>query len=226
MKNKEINFHRVIWYVMIFSIIGLIIETIYGYLTTGVLESRKGLILGPFCPIYGVGAAVIYILLSNYKSKMQIFAFGALYGSIFEYVCSYVMQVIYGSRFWDYSYTEYSINGRISLMYAIFWGILSLILVGYIKKPLDKVIDKIPKRILDKIIVLFLIFDVCLTILAISTYMKRVEYKYNEEYIQENVLDKIFTDEIMSNIFPNLRYVDSEGNTIFAVDVINKANNN
>lgn len=46
------------WYIVIFSIIGLIVETLYCYLTTGILESRKGLIWGPFCPVYGVGRSM------------------------------------------------------------------------------------------------------------------------------------------------------------------------
>ena len=64
-KNKQKIFHQFIWYMLIFSIIGLIMETIYCYVTTGVLESRKGLILGPVCPIYGVGAVVILFSLKK-----------------------------------------------------------------------------------------------------------------------------------------------------------------
>ena len=54
MNKEKITVHQLIWYIVIFSIVGLLIETTYGYITTGVIESRKGLILGPFCPIYGV----------------------------------------------------------------------------------------------------------------------------------------------------------------------------
>ncbi len=52
--KEKITFHQILWYFIFFSIAGLIIETLFCYFTTGVLESRKGLILGPFCPIYGV----------------------------------------------------------------------------------------------------------------------------------------------------------------------------
>ena len=65
MKKEGITIHRIIWYTLLFSVLGLIIETIYCFATTGILESRKGLILGPFCPIYGVGASVLIILLNN-----------------------------------------------------------------------------------------------------------------------------------------------------------------
>lgn len=53
-KKGNITLRQAFWYFVIFSIVGLFIETLYCYITTGVLESRKGLILGPFCPVYGV----------------------------------------------------------------------------------------------------------------------------------------------------------------------------
>ena len=60
-ENKKITFHDVFWYFIIFSIIGLIVEMLFCYVTTGQIESRKGLIWGPFCPIYGVGGAVLIL---------------------------------------------------------------------------------------------------------------------------------------------------------------------
>ena len=215
MKKNEFTFHNIIWYMILFSILGLLIETIYGYISTGVLESRKGLILGPFCPIYGIGATFFIVLLSEYKnSKVKLFIMGAIAGTIFEYICSYILQIIYGSMFWDYSYTTYQINGRVSLTYTVFWGILAVLLVKYIKPQIDKIINKIPSKFWDKAITIFLIIDIILTILGISIYMNRAEKKYKNEQINETVLDKIFNDDVMSFVFPNLRYTDEEGNSI------------
>lgn len=223
MKKKEFTFHNIIWYMILFSILGLLIETIYGYVSTGILESRKGLILGPFCPIYGIGAASFIVLLSEYKeSKVKLFIMGAIAGTIFEYVCSYILQVIYGSMFWDYSYTTYQINGRVSLTYTVFWGILAVLLIKYIKPQFDKVIEKIPSKLWDKIITAFLILDIALTILGVTVYMNRAEKRYNEEEINETVLDKIFNDNLMSFIFPNLRLTDEVGNSIMVREILNE----
>lgn len=223
MKKKEFTFHNIIWYMILFSILGLLIETIYGYVSTGILESRKGLILGPFCPIYGIGAAFFIVLLSEYKeSKVKLFIMGAIAGTIFEYICSYILQVIYGSMFWDYSYTTYQINGRVSLTYTVFWGILAVLLIKYIKPQFDKVIEKIPSKLWDKIITAFLILDIALTILGVTVYMNRAEKRYNEEEINETVLDKIFNDNLMSFIFPNLRLTDEVGNSIMVREILNE----
>ena len=221
MKKEEITIHKVIWYVLIFSIIGLVIETIYCFITTGIVESRKGLILGPFCPIYGVGAALLIILLNEYKdNKLKVFVLGAVYGSIFEYICSYIMQVMYGSRFCDYSYTTFQINGRISLTYTVFWGVLSVILIGYIINRLDKLINKIPEKFLDKLIITFLTIDVFITILGISVYMDRAKIIYEGGKREDNTLDYIFNDKLMSSTFPNLRYMDANGKDIFVKDIL------
>ena len=221
MKKKEFTFHNIIWYMILFSILGLLIETIYGYVSTGILESRKGLILGPFCPIYGIGAAFFIVLLSEYKeSKIKLFIMGAIAGTIFEYICSYILQVIYGSMFWDYSYTPYQINGRVSLTYTVSWGILAVLLIKYIKPQFDKVIEKIPSKLWNKIITAFLILDIALTILGVTVYMNRAEKRYNEEEIYETVLDKIFNDNLMSFIFPNLRFTDEVGNSIMVREIL------
>ena len=49
--SKKISIHDLFWYFLIFSVIGLILETVYCYITSGVIESRKGLLWGPFCPV-------------------------------------------------------------------------------------------------------------------------------------------------------------------------------
>ena len=54
-EEKKINVHQIFWYFVLFSMLGLAIETLYARFTMGIWESRKGFIWGPFCPIYGVG---------------------------------------------------------------------------------------------------------------------------------------------------------------------------
>lgn len=225
MDKKEFDFHKIIWYMILFSILGLIIETIYCFVTTGILESRKGLILGPFCPIYGIGAAFFIIILSDYKdSKVKLFIMGAIVGTIFEYISSYMLQVIYGSRFWDYSYTNFQINGRVSLTYTVFWGILAIVLMKLIKPKFDKLIEKIPTKPWDAIITTFLIFDVVLTIFSINVYMNRANRIFNNEPVNETFWDKIFNDDIMSSVFPNLRIMNADGVDIMVKDVIKQEN--
>ena len=218
-KFKKINYQKIIWYFTIFSIIGLIIETIYCYITTGKIESRKGLIIGPFCPIYGLGAATIIAFLDNSnKNKKQLFLRGFFFGSIIEYIISYILEAIYGMRFWEYSYLKYNLNGRICLIYSIFWGILTAILIKYLSPKIDKIINKIKNKKIAIILFIFFIINSICTVWAINTYKNRVinnnqkiEIKNIKQYIEE----KIFSNEIMSKTFPNLRMKNEKGEEVF-----------
>ena len=92
---QKITFHEILWYFIIFSVLGLIIEMLFCYATTRVIESRKGLVWGPFCPIYGIGATLLIVFLNRYQDNpVKLFLFGALVGDIFEYISSYVLETI------------------------------------------------------------------------------------------------------------------------------------
>ena len=122
--NKEkISIKQIIWYLVIFSIIGLILETIFCYITTGVIESRKGLIWGPFCPVYGVGATILIVLLNRYFYKdISIRKYTMYYNRICTnlYIRSYVWNEILGLflyRFtskWKNMYKIFNFLGNIS----------------------------------------------------------------------------------------------------------------
>lgn len=229
-EKDKITFHQIVWYMIIFSFFGLLVETIYAHATMGIWESRKGLILGPFCPIYGVGAVIIILALHKYKGqKIKLFICGGVLGDVVEYLLSFALEAIYGSRFWSYS-NFLNINGRICLTYSIFWGILSILLINVVKSPIDKFINKIDNKItkiIDIIIIIFLIVDVILTVWATSEYKRRAKDIYyevkvfEEETILNKVADKVFPDNLMVKIFPNLRFIDDEGNEIYIRDVIN-----
>ena len=226
---EQISIHEIIWYMLIFSVLGLLTETVYGYATTGILESRKGLVLGPFCPIYGAGAVIIISALNKYKGqKVKLFIYGGILGDIVEYLLSYALEAMYGSRFWNYN-NFLNVNGRICLTYTIFWGILSIVLINVVKKQIDKIINKIQGKgvkIIDTILALFFIIDIVLTIWATSGYKVRAKQAYynvkifDEPSISAKLANTVFPNEVMENIFPNLRFIDEKGNEIMIRDVL------
>lgn len=237
-EELKINIHQIIWYMIIFSIIGLIIETIFCYVTTGVIESRKGLVWGPFCPVYGVGATILIILLERYKdSYAKLFVYGSIIGNIIEYLLSYILEAMYGTRFWDYAFINWNLNGRICIKYSIFWGILAILLIKIVQPLINKLINKIPKnkrKMIDITIVTFFLIDALATVWAVNTYQNRVESEYynvRQEQQEENIIlntkkkieDTFFSNEIMVKTFPNLRYIDNDGNEYYIRDII-KAN--
>lgn len=234
-QNKEVSIHYLFWYFLIFSILGLVIETVYCLITSNTLESRKGLIWGPFCPIYGVcGALIIYILSKlNCKTVIKLFLAGFLFGSVAEYILSYGLEAIYGIRFWNYDYLQFNLNGRICLLFSIYWGILSVVLLKFVKPLIDKIVDRIKphkRNIIELGIFIFLCIDCLVTIWGIQTYQNRVVYGKSYKPQSNNIISQIratiennyFTNERMSKIFPNLRIKTEDGEEIWISTLIDK----
>ena len=230
-KNK-ISFHHLFWYFIIFSVLGLLIETLFCYITMGIIESRKGLLYGPFCPIYGIGAACLIYILDKYKNNnKKIFIYGAIAGSVIEYVLSFGLEAIYGSRFWDYAYKPFNLNGRICLTFSIYWGVLAIILVKWVKPIIDKLVDKIKphtRNIVELGIFIFLVIDGLVTIWGIQTCQNRVVYNKVYKPVDGNIFSEIrskmeneyFTNERMSTTFPNLRIKNENGDEVWIKTLI------
>lgn len=236
-KKRSITIHQIFWYFVLFSILGLLIETLYAYLTMGIWESRKGFIWGPFCPVYGVGGVFLILFLHKIDKKdyFKLFVFGFLIGSVVEYMLSYMLEAIYGARFWDYSYIGKDINGRICVLYSLFWGVLTIFLMRFVKPKMDKLIDKISSRIKGSVEIAFAVFlavDLVVTIWAINTYETRVVNEYYNEpvavvesdnwfyNIKNKIENEYFTNDLMKKTFPNLRVKDKEGNEVLVRDLI------
>ena len=226
-EKDRITIHQTIWYLIIFSIIGLIVETLFCFFTTGVIESRKGLIYGPFCPIYGVGATFMIFILDPLKNnKIKLFVYGGILGSVFEYLISFGLEAFYGTRFWDYSFLKFNLNGRICVTYTIFWGILALILIQFVKPVIDKIINKIDYKLLDSAIVFLALIDIFCTIWGINVYRNRAidNYygidKYNKKGIIKDIENNIFENTKMKKTFPNMRFINEQGEEIWIRDIL------
>lgn len=90
---------RIMAYFIIYSVVGYIIETIFGIITKGTWESRQSFLYGPFCAIYGLGAAIMIIFLHKYsKNYTRLFIGGFIVGSIVEYLVSWIGEMLLGSK--------------------------------------------------------------------------------------------------------------------------------
>ena len=178
----KITFKRILAYFIIYSFLGFIIETIFGMLTKGVIESRQSCLYGPFCCIYGLGAAVMIPGLQKFKKKnWTLFLAGAIEGSIVEYVISWLGEIVFHIKWWDYSNMPFDINGRICLLFTIFWGILALVLMRLINPYIEKFIDKIPKKLFSVLTIggtILLILDLLITAFGLQVILYKI-YKKN-----------------------------------------------
>lgn len=187
--NNIINWFLIF---MIISFFGWIMEIIYTLFDEKKLINR-GFLIGPLCPIYGVGVTLMHFLLKRYMyDPFVLFIMAILVCSILEYFTSYLMEKIFKARWWDYSHKKYNINGRICLENMIAFGLLSL-LVMYVLIPFFlNTFAKIPKVILLIIaIVLLVVFlaDIIISFKVISGFknVAKSMKKDNTEEITKKV---------------------------------------
>lgn len=231
---------KIFFYFIIYSFFGYIIETIFGIVTTGRFESRQSFLYGPFLGIYGIAGVILIIFIKYFKqNNLTIFVAGFIIGSLTEYIISYVTDIFLHTQWWDYSDKILNINGRICLLYSVFWGILTVFLVKVINPKIDKIYDKIISRfnkrsikICLSILIAFLAIDCALTAYAqekfiirmvvendinvenLEEYKKEYEKTYNNKIILK-IINTLWNNKKMIKTFPNIKIEDIQGNTIY-----------
>ena len=236
------SFRQILEYFIVYSILGYVIETLYGLLTKGVIESRQSMLYGPFCCIYGLGAiCLLCIPKSAKKNNWTLFIAGFIIGSVVEYVVSWVGEVIFNIKWWDYSNFPLNINGRVCVYFSIFWGILTICLNKVINPTVDKVLGKIPIKVLHVltvIIMVFMAFDFIISSFALKMFETRLIYNYNlevqgaEDYYEKyldiyqnnpglkEIVDKVISDEKMLKTFPNIKFTLQDGSILLVKDIL------
>ena len=231
---------KLLGYFVIYSILGYIIETIFGAITKGVVESRKSFLYGPFCGIYGIGAIIMILGLQPFKKNNNTLFWGGFFiGSVVEYVVSLIGELVFHVIWWDYSNMPLNINGRVCVFFSVFWGLLGIYLISYINPKIDKLISFIKRKISNKalkileiIVVIFLLFDCLITGYALKVFFIRmvkenninvgdtakIEQEYEKIYSNEKRFDfihKYLGNEKMIKTFPNLKLQDNNRNIVY-----------
>lgn len=120
---------KLIIYFTVYSVFGWLCEVIYCSLLSRKFVNR-GFLAGPVCPVYGFGAMfVIWILKPVAVNIPATFLSGLVITSTIEYITGWLLEVFFGTRWWDYSNQRFNLEGRVCLKNSIFFGILSVILM-------------------------------------------------------------------------------------------------
>lgn len=207
------NYYKFFWIFLVGCIAGVLVETLWCFFTTHHIESRTALVIGPFNPIYGFGAVLmtlIYIILKN-KNNLVIFISCSILGGLFETLCSYIQELLFGTVSWYYESDSLGILGqRTSIVYCLFWGLLGILWIRYMYPKLENYIEKIPQNtgiILTWLLTVFLIFDMALSSAAV--YRQRERRKNIPANNEIRVyLDNRYNDDILKRIYPNMTIKD------------------
>lgn len=208
-KINKFNFYTYFWIFFIGSIFGFIYESILSYFQFGHVINKQELLFGPFMPVYGIGGIVFLYISNRYKSLTMIFILTTLFGSIVEYLYSFMQEYLFSVLSWDYSFTSLNINGRITLLYSLGWGILGIISCKFFIPYIKKFILCYPKlqfKVTSYILIIFMIFNISIT--SIALYRKKQRYfNIPPQNILSKIIDKYYPDSKMEIIFQNQKNV-------------------
>lgn len=214
-KKKEERLNHIYDIVLLFTIgcfIGVVYETIYCYFQFGEIQSRRGLIYGPFNPVYGIGAIALTEFLKDKKSLLSLFLNGCLLGGVVEYLCSWVQETIFLSTSWDYSNYLFNFDGRTSLFHMIGWGLMSMFFMAYLYPLLMRLLERIPKdkrKWLTLGLIIFFTFDIFISAYANIRQEERARQIKASTKIQK-FFDKYYPDERMNKIYPKKKRIIKE----------------
>lgn len=213
-------FYKLAMLFFIGAFLGDITETIFCYTRTGIIMSRSSVVYGPFSIVWGLGCVLLTAFLYPYREKNDryIFLAGTILGGAYEYICSVFSELVFGTVFWDYSAIPFNLGGRINLLYCFFWGIVAVVWLKMLYPILSGWIEKLPVKcgkLLSNSLILFMVFDMALSGLALGRYSARQDEKTavsqtvsGEEGGLNGWLDRHFPDERMKRIYPNAKFVD------------------
>ena len=112
---------------LLFSFIGWLWESTF---CTYVNERRfvnSGFLLGPCCPIYGVGVLSCWLVLRDIGSPVLQFVLAGVLCCVIEYAVGWMLERQTGARFWDYTDLPLNLHGRVCLYGFLLFGTMAVL---------------------------------------------------------------------------------------------------
>ena len=182
-----------------FSVVGWLTECVSCSIWYRRFIYNRGFLLGPYCPIYGVGALGGYLFLSGYADEpIALFTLAMVGASIIEYLTSVIMEKIFKARWWDYSNQPFNIEGRICLKNSVLFGIMGLLFVYFVKPFYEHIVSLVSSNTLIIISIICLIIfvtDGIITYILMSKIKNKiVEVRKDSTYDIEREIKGLFKD--------------------------------
>ena len=127
-KNIELFVQYLPQMVIIFALIsfgGWVYETIYCSVVEGEF-TKRGFLFGPTCPIYGIGALAVWLVLGQISNPLIVFIIGGLLATVIEYSTGLFLERRFKKKWWDYSMFKFNLHGRICPQASAVFGAFSV----------------------------------------------------------------------------------------------------
>lgn len=203
----KLTFPKAVFLYMLGGALGNLWEIIFNLVKVHRYFVCSGSIFTPFNPVYGLGLIAIVLALRRFHSIGEVFFGGALLGGIVEYVLSCFEEYVLGVRSWNYSSWPLDIDGRTTVPIMLFWGLLCVIVIFLIYRPLDTFFERIPRRFF-LFAALFFFSVICIDMFFNASAMFRYTARASDIpplTAFGKWLDRVFPDSFMKYVFPSTK---------------------
>lgn len=160
------------------SMLGYLWEVIIYFIQEGTFTNR-GFLYGPWLPVYGTGAILLYILHhSQYHHPLRVFFLSMLIGTLIELAVGIFLDYFWGLRYWDYIGWIGNFHGYICLLSALGFGFAGVLWICVLSHLLLYLWNKIPaslQRIILTLLMLAFLID-CSAALIIPNHGKNITF--------------------------------------------------
>lgn len=168
---------KVIFWFMLYSVTGWVYETMICSISARRFINR-GFLNGPYCPIYGMGALLVLLILGRIENVVLLFVLGVVVTCSLEYLTSYLMEKLFHARWWDYSERKFNIAGRVCLLGAVVFGAFTVLVIKFVHPLVSDFTLRIPQLLVHWIAVLFSVgfgADLMVTVSGFADFSIRLE---------------------------------------------------
>lgn len=209
MEKRDFTFFQYVWIFIAGCYGGFLVETLWCLIKNGYIESRKSLVLGHLSVAYGMGAVLLTLILVRFQQAKlwKIFLIAFVSGTVTEYICSLGQEICFGTVAWDYSHLPLNINGRVCLLYSLFWGVLGVVWVKAVIPLMRKIFDRVHlpfEKVIVWAFIAFFVFDCALSASAALRMNERAQGIAASNKV-EQFLDTYYPDDKMNQIYANSR---------------------
>lgn len=160
--RKKVSFDYYVLLFFLVSFFGWGWEVVLYLVREGRFVNR-GILSGPWLPIYGAGGLFLYLLFRNpllkslvsgkrqadgrIRKPLPVFMISMTVCSVLEYLAGSLMEKAWGIKWWDYSGMPFNLNGHICLMSCLMFGIGGLFLVFFLIPVYTGLYRRMPEKV-------------------------------------------------------------------------------
>ena len=201
-----------------YSFVGWVLEEVHESIRERKLVNR-GFLVGPICPIYGFASIVITNYISRYKEDFIVmFILSVVLCGILEYLTSLLLEKIFKVRWWDYSDMKFNIDGRVTLINLILFGVAASVTNYFVHPHVVSFLESLPNTVIMVLAIIIFIIGFIDTLFSVNiiSRVSRTVTKISKRIINRDStyeikakVSKVLKDKIFSrrlfDAFPNFK---------------------